>query len=182
MKGSISEFELGIIRARMLDAARVKARCGELRISVPIGYIWHPEMGLGLDPNVRAQEAIRLIFACFRQLGSARQVLLSLAAEKMHFARPSDRKTWVSRLGAHPLSQRDRDTEEPFLRRCLHIRKDRASRHARRWTCTQDVPSSEAFGSMGGYHQGSATRAISSGASSSAIKSYLRRRRTARRK
>src|SRR2546430_14412349 len=36
MKGSISEFELGVIRARMLDAARAKARRGELRISVPI--------------------------------------------------------------------------------------------------------------------------------------------------
>ena len=46
MKGSISEFEIGIIRARMLDAARAKARRGELRISVPIGYIWHREMGL----------------------------------------------------------------------------------------------------------------------------------------
>ena len=96
MKGSISEFELGVIRARMLDAARAKARRGELRISVPIGYIWHPEMGLGLDPNVRVQEAIRLIFTRFRQLGSARQVLLSLAAEQMHFPRPSDGKAWVS--------------------------------------------------------------------------------------
>lgn len=34
MKGSISEFELGVLRARMLDAARSKARRGELRISV----------------------------------------------------------------------------------------------------------------------------------------------------
>ena len=96
MKGSISEFELGVIRARMLDAARAKARRGALRISVPIGYIWHREMGLGLDPNLRVQEAVRLIFARFRQLGSARQVLLSLAAEQMHFPRPSDGKTWVS--------------------------------------------------------------------------------------
>ena len=37
MKGTISEFELGVLRARMLDAARAKARRGELRISVPIG-------------------------------------------------------------------------------------------------------------------------------------------------
>jgi DNA invertase Pin-like site-specific DNA recombinase len=44
MKGSISEFELGVLRARMLDAARAKARRGELRISVPIGYIWHREI------------------------------------------------------------------------------------------------------------------------------------------
>ena len=38
MKGSISEFELGVLRARMLDAARAKARRGELRIPVPVGY------------------------------------------------------------------------------------------------------------------------------------------------
>src|SRR6266478_671551 len=38
MKGSISEFELGVIRSRMHDAARSKAKRGELRISVPIGY------------------------------------------------------------------------------------------------------------------------------------------------
>ena len=48
MKGSISEFELGILRSRMLDAARSKARRGELRIPVPIGYVWHREIGLGL--------------------------------------------------------------------------------------------------------------------------------------
>ena len=76
MKGSISEFELGVLRARMLDAARSKARRGELRISVPIGYIWHREIGLGLDPDARVQEATRLIFSRFRLLASARQVHL----------------------------------------------------------------------------------------------------------
>jgi len=64
MKGSISEFELNVLRTRMLDAARGKAHRGELRISVPVGYIWHREVGLGLDPNLRLQEVIRLIFAC----------------------------------------------------------------------------------------------------------------------
>ena len=90
MKGSISEFELGILRARMLDAARSKARRGELRLSVPFGYIWHREVGLGLDPDLRLQEVIRLIFARFRELGSARQVLLSMKADQIHFPRPSD--------------------------------------------------------------------------------------------
>ncbi len=90
MKGSISEFELGILRARMLDAARSKARRGELRISVPLGYAWHREAGLGLDPDLRVQEAVRMIFARFRELGSARQVLLRLSAEGLHFPRPSD--------------------------------------------------------------------------------------------
>src|SRR5438309_2228104 len=96
MKGSISEFELSMIRSRMLDAKHGKAQRGELRISVPIGYIWHREIGLGLDPDLRVQEAVRMIFARFRQHGSARQVLLSLAAEQMHFPRPSDGKKLVS--------------------------------------------------------------------------------------
>ena len=90
MKGSISEFELGVLRARMLDAARSKASRGELRLSVPFGYVWHRELGLGFDPDLRLQEVIRLIFARFRQLGSARQVLLSMMADRIHFPRPSD--------------------------------------------------------------------------------------------
>jgi len=96
MKGSISEFELSVIRTRMLDAKHGKALRGDLRISVPIGYTWHRDIGLGLDPNVRVQQAVRIVFARFRQLGSARQVLISLAAEQMHFPRPSDGKTLVS--------------------------------------------------------------------------------------
>src|SRR5215217_5535185 len=96
MKGSISEFELGILRARMLDAARSKARRGELRIGVPLGYAWHREAGLGLDPDLRVQEAVRLVFARFRELGSARQVLLHLTADGVHFPRPSDGKRMAS--------------------------------------------------------------------------------------
>jgi excisionase family DNA binding protein len=96
MKGSISEFELGVMRARMFDALRAKARRGELRISVPIGYIWHREIGLGFDPDLRLQEVIRLIFSRFRDQGSARQVLLSMMADKIYFPRPSDGKRMVT--------------------------------------------------------------------------------------
>lgn len=90
MKGSISEFELGVLRARMLDAARAKARRGELRLPVPFGYIWHRDAGLGFDPDLRLQQVIRLIYARFRELSSARQVLLSMKADRIHFPRPSD--------------------------------------------------------------------------------------------
>jgi DNA invertase Pin-like site-specific DNA recombinase len=89
-KGSISEFELGMLRARMLDAARAKAKRGELRIPVPLGYIRHREIGLGFDPDLRIQEVIRQIFVKFRECGSARQVLLRMTAEQVHFPRPSD--------------------------------------------------------------------------------------------
>jgi len=96
MKGSISEFELGVLRSRMLDAARAKARRGELRISVPLGYLWSREYGLALDPDRRLQEVIRMIFARFRELGSARQVHLSMRADQLHFPRPSDGKRMIN--------------------------------------------------------------------------------------
>ena len=42
------------------------------------------------------QEVVHLVFARFRQLASARQTYLSLAAEQVHFPRPSDGKKLVS--------------------------------------------------------------------------------------
>ena len=96
MKGSISEFELGIIRSRMYEAARSKAKRGELRISIPIGYAWDRYVGLGLDPDRRFQEVIRLVFQKFRELGSARQALLWMASQNIHFPYPSNGRTLTS--------------------------------------------------------------------------------------
>ena len=90
MKGSISEFELGVLRTRMLEAAKAKAARGELRYTPPVGYIWDRDAGVLFDPDRRIQEVIRQIFSRFRDLGSARQVLLSMADESVHFPRPSD--------------------------------------------------------------------------------------------
>lgn len=96
MKGTISEFELGVLRARMHDARSSKAARGELRIPVPIGYVWDRQTGLGFDPDMRVQDAVRQIFARFRELGSGRRVLLALAEERFCFPRPSDGRTMVS--------------------------------------------------------------------------------------
>lgn len=62
MKGTISEFKTGILRARLVGAVRAKAARGELRISVPIGFIWDRDSGVRLDPDLRVQEMIRLVF------------------------------------------------------------------------------------------------------------------------
>ena len=125
MKGSsISEFELGVLRARMLDAARAKAKRGELRLPVPFGYIWDRDAGLGFDPDFRLQEAIRLIFARFRELGSARQVLLSMTADQIHFPRPSDEGHMTS-FEWRPIRYRNVISvlKNPFYARCLCLRQ-----------------------------------------------------------
>ena len=96
MKGTMSEFELGILRKRMTEAMWAKAERGELRISVPIGFIWARDGELGFDPDMRVQEAVRTIFTKFRELGSARQVHLWMTSEGLHFPRPSDGKATTS--------------------------------------------------------------------------------------
>jgi len=73
----MSEFDLTLLRKRLLGVAVAKARRGELRLPVPIGYVWSRELGLMLDPDRRVQEAIRTIFGLFDHLGSGRQATRS---------------------------------------------------------------------------------------------------------
>jgi DNA invertase Pin-like site-specific DNA recombinase len=76
LKGTMSEFELSLLKQRSLEALRQKAKRGELRFCLPIGLCWSRHNKIELDPHKRVQEAIRLVFKKFDELGSARQTLL----------------------------------------------------------------------------------------------------------
>jgi DNA invertase Pin-like site-specific DNA recombinase len=76
LRGTMSEFELSLLRQRSLEAIRQKAHRGELRFCLPVGYCWGSTSKIELDPDLRVQNAIRLVFRRFQELGSARQVLL----------------------------------------------------------------------------------------------------------
>jgi hypothetical protein len=90
LKGTMSEFELSLIRKRLVDAAVAKARRGELRIGVPVGYVWSRDEGLMMAPDRRIQDVIRTIFRLFERLGSATQVLRHMRREGLLFPRPAD--------------------------------------------------------------------------------------------
>ena len=76
LKGSLNEYELDLLRQRSVEARREKARRGELLVVAPVGYLKSEEQHLEKDPDRRVQEAIRLVFDKFLELGSARQTLL----------------------------------------------------------------------------------------------------------
>lgn len=76
LKGTMSEYELSLLRQRGLAARDSKARRGELRFALPPGYCWNEIGQIEMDPDERITDAIRLVFDKFRELGSARQVLL----------------------------------------------------------------------------------------------------------
>ena len=76
LKGTMSEYELSLLRQRSLAARNAKAKRGELRIALPPGYCWNELGRIEMDPDERIIDAIRLLFRKFRELGSVRQVLL----------------------------------------------------------------------------------------------------------
>jgi DNA invertase Pin-like site-specific DNA recombinase len=76
LKGTMSEYELSLLRQRGLAARDSKALRGELQFILPPGYCWNEIGQIEMDPDERVSSVIRLLFDKFRELGSARQVLL----------------------------------------------------------------------------------------------------------
>src|ERR1700704_1521966 len=76
LKGTMSEYELTLLRQRGLAARDSKAKRGELRFALPPGYCWNGLGQIEMEPDERVCEAIRMVFRKFGELGSARQVLL----------------------------------------------------------------------------------------------------------
>jgi DNA invertase Pin-like site-specific DNA recombinase len=77
LKGTMSEAELHVLRARLNGGIRNKAARGELRRGLPVGLIWGEADGeVLLHPDEAVSGAIRAVFERFAEMGSARQVWL----------------------------------------------------------------------------------------------------------
>jgi DNA invertase Pin-like site-specific DNA recombinase/predicted DNA-binding transcriptional regulator AlpA len=78
LKGTISEAELHLIKGRLIAGMRHKAAKGELRVALPAGLEYDAAGQPALCADEAAREAIATVFRRFTELGSARQVMLSL--------------------------------------------------------------------------------------------------------
>ena len=86
LKGTMSEAELHIIRARLDGGIRNKAARGELRRGLPVGFIWGEQDGEVLfHPDEAVTGAIRTVFERFAEFGSARRVWLWFRSEGLSF-------------------------------------------------------------------------------------------------
>jgi DNA invertase Pin-like site-specific DNA recombinase len=86
LKGTMSEAELHVLRARLNGGIRNKAARGELRRGLPIGFVWGEADGeVRLHPDEAVVAAIRCVFARFAEMGSARRVWLWFRSEGLKF-------------------------------------------------------------------------------------------------
>ena len=87
LKGTLSEAELHLLRARMTEGLRAKAARGELRLVLPAGLDYDDGDHVIITPDEAVREAVMCVFRRFDQLGSARQVVVSLRADGLRLPR-----------------------------------------------------------------------------------------------
>ena len=86
LKGTMSEAELHVLRARLLGGIRNKAARGELHRGLPVGLVRGEADGeVLLHPDESVIAAIRAVFERFAELGSARRVWLWFRAQGLRF-------------------------------------------------------------------------------------------------
>ncbi len=87
LKGTMSEAELHVLKARLLGGQRAKASRGELEMKLPTGFLTDPAGKVVLDPDRGVQEAVRTFFATFRRTGSATATVRRFREQGLLFPR-----------------------------------------------------------------------------------------------
>ncbi len=89
VKGTLSEFELQGIKARLVGGQRSAAARGALKMRLPVGLAYNDKDEVVFDPDRSVVDAIRLVFDSFRRMGSAMAVVKWMHRENIELpARP----------------------------------------------------------------------------------------------
>lgn len=75
LKGTMSEAELHVIKARLRGGILNKVRRGEYRCVLPTGFAYHEASTVVLDPDAQIRETIAYFFETFSRVGSACQTV-----------------------------------------------------------------------------------------------------------
>lgn len=87
LKGTMSEAELHVLRARLIGGMMNKARRGELQMRLPIGLAYDAAGRVVLDPDRQVQQTLRTFFETFRRTGSATATVKEFRRQSLTFPR-----------------------------------------------------------------------------------------------
>jgi DNA invertase Pin-like site-specific DNA recombinase len=83
LKGTMSEFELNLMRQRAREAFEQKVKRGFALWELPVGFVRNDEDRIEKTPDRQVQQAVTAVFQKFRQLGSARQATIWFREEQI---------------------------------------------------------------------------------------------------
>lgn len=87
LKGTLSEAELHFLRARLRGGVLSRARRGELKTPLPVGFVYGVDDRVLLDPDQQVQQALRLLFRTYHQTGSAYATVQTFRRQALVFPR-----------------------------------------------------------------------------------------------
>jgi len=85
LKGTMSEAELHVIKARLRGGILNKVRRGEYRCALPTGFAYDEDGNVALDPDTQVRETIAYFFETFSRVGSASQTVKVFHNEGLRF-------------------------------------------------------------------------------------------------
>ena len=103
LKGTMSEAELHVLRARLRGGILNQARRGALRLPLPVGLVYDPVGTVVLDPDGQVQRSLALLFATFERAGSASATVKHFRTQGVRFPRRPRRGPQQGELLWEPL-------------------------------------------------------------------------------
>jgi DNA invertase Pin-like site-specific DNA recombinase len=97
-KGTMSQAEIHYIRARLEGGKMHKAKKGDLKFALPIGFCHDEKSRIRLDPDEQVQNTVRLIFNVFKEKGSAYGIVRHFAQQKIQFPKRACGGVWKGKL------------------------------------------------------------------------------------
>jgi DNA invertase Pin-like site-specific DNA recombinase len=85
LKGTMSEAELHVLKARLRGGILNKVRRGEYRCALPTGLVYDGAGNVALDPDSQIRETIAYFFETFSRVGSAHQTVKVFRDEGLRF-------------------------------------------------------------------------------------------------
>jgi DNA invertase Pin-like site-specific DNA recombinase len=98
LKGTMAQAELHFLRARLLGGKLNKAKKGELRFPLPVGFCYDEGSQIILDPDEEVRGAVSLVFRLFRETGTAFAVMQRFAENALRFPKRAYGGAWDGKV------------------------------------------------------------------------------------